>query len=156
MTPNLILHGRYTAFSKSWCGIYYSVLSLAATCVLLILTQIYKLHIIQECVESTSGSIFTNSSAMQWHAACPQTSPKYVCQETIHQETNWQNRDWAKRASRFITTLANEMFSSEPKFSKLLKRTPKDQVNGFLASGRMCTIKLSAIALQLVSNLQIF
>ncbi len=61
-----------------------------------------------------------------------------------------------KRASRFIITLANEMFSSEPKFSKLLKRTPKDQANGFLASGRMCTIKLSAIALQLVSNLQTF
>jgi len=124
--------------------------------VLLILTQIYKLHVSQECVESTSGSIFTNSSAMQWHAACPQTSPKYVCQETIHQETNWQNRDQAKRASRFMIMLANEMFSSEPKFSKLFKRTPKDQENGILESGRMCTIKLGAIALQPVSNLQNF
>jgi hypothetical protein len=52
--------------------------------------------------------------------------------------------------------LANEMFSSEPKFSKLFKRTLKDQENGFLASGRMCTIKLGAIALQPVSNLQNF
>jgi hypothetical protein len=48
------------------------------------------------------------------------------------------------------------MLSSEPKFSKLFKRTPKDQENGFLESGRMCTIKLGAIALQLVSNLQTF
>jgi hypothetical protein len=48
------------------------------------------------------------------------------------------------------------MFSSEPKFSKMFKRTPKDQENGFLASGRMCTIKLGAIALQPVSNLQTF
>jgi hypothetical protein len=43
-----------------------------------------------------------------------------------------------------------------PKFSKLFKRTPNDQENGFLESGRMCTIKLGAIALQPVSNLQNF